>query len=144
MVHRDAAEDPPNITAMRVIRRLMHGDHPFMESHDFAVIEDTSREISRPFFCTLLRRSKNGWRLLLWWDHSGDITLDFYRGGLRMVFEQGRLRCAESWRAPLYSSNAMFLTLCSPTVSQTVCPLSLQYLTIPPPIKRVCSREREN
>ena len=38
--------------------------------------------------------------------HSGDITLDFYRGGLRMVFEQGRLTGAESWCAPLYDSNA--------------------------------------
>jgi len=38
--------------------------------------------------------------------HSGEITLDFYRGGLRMVFEQGRLAGAEPWRAPLYGANA--------------------------------------
>jgi ribosomal protein S18 acetylase RimI-like enzyme len=38
--------------------------------------------------------------------YSGDITLDFYRGGLRMVFEQGRLRGAEPWQAPPYGSNA--------------------------------------
>jgi hypothetical protein len=54
MVHRDAAEDPPNNTAMRVIRRLMHGDHPFMGSHDFAVIEDTSREGNPVLACTCL------------------------------------------------------------------------------------------
>src|SRR5215470_10960727 len=54
LVHRDAAEDPPNITAMRVIRRLMHGDHPFMGSHDFAVIEDTSREGNLVVACTCL------------------------------------------------------------------------------------------
>jgi len=38
--------------------------------------------------------------------HSGEITLDFYRGGLRMVFERGRLTSAESWRVPLYGSDA--------------------------------------
>ncbi len=54
LVHRDAAEDPPNITAMRVIRRLMHGDHPFMGSHDFAVIEETSGEGNPVVACTCL------------------------------------------------------------------------------------------
>jgi RimJ/RimL family protein N-acetyltransferase len=54
LVHRNAAEDPPNIIAMRVIRRLMHGDHPFMGSHDFAVIEDTSREGNPVVACTCL------------------------------------------------------------------------------------------
>ncbi len=54
LVHRDAAEDPPNITAMRVIRRLMNGDHPFMGSHDFAVIEDTSKEGNPVVACTCL------------------------------------------------------------------------------------------
>ena len=54
MVHRNAAEDPPNITAMRVIRRLMYGDHPFMGSHDFAVIEDTHREGNPVVACTCL------------------------------------------------------------------------------------------
>src|SRR5258708_26329912 len=38
--------------------------------------------------------------------HTGEIKLDFYRGGLRMVFEQGRLAIAEPWRVPLYDSNA--------------------------------------
>ena len=38
--------------------------------------------------------------------HTGEIKLDFYRGGLRMVFEQGRLAVAEHWRVPLYDSNA--------------------------------------
>src|SRR6266567_2161208 len=54
LVHRDTAADPPNNTAMRVIRRLMHGDHPFMGSHDFAVIEDTSREGNPVVACTCL------------------------------------------------------------------------------------------
>ena len=38
--------------------------------------------------------------------HTGEIKLDFYRGGLRMVFEQGRLTGAEDWRVPLYDSSA--------------------------------------
>lgn len=38
--------------------------------------------------------------------YTGEIMLDFYRGGLHMVFEQGRLSVAEPWRAPLYNSNA--------------------------------------
>jgi hypothetical protein len=38
--------------------------------------------------------------------HTGEIRLDFYRGGLRMVFEQGRLKGAEHWRVPVYGSHA--------------------------------------
>ena len=38
--------------------------------------------------------------------HTGEIRLDFYRGGLRMVFEHGRLTAAEDWRMPLYGSTA--------------------------------------
>jgi hypothetical protein len=38
--------------------------------------------------------------------HTGEIKLDFYRGGLRMVFEQGRLTIAEPWQVPLYDSTA--------------------------------------
>ncbi|HEY1351938.1 MAG TPA: GNAT family N-acetyltransferase [Ktedonobacteraceae bacterium] len=38
--------------------------------------------------------------------YTGEIKLDFYRGGLHMVFEQGRLTVAEPWQVPLYASNA--------------------------------------
>src|SRR5262249_15723362 len=37
--------------------------------------------------------------------HTGEIKLDFYRGGLRMVFEQGRLVGAEPWRMPIYDAH---------------------------------------
>src|SRR5581483_6405386 len=39
--------------------------------------------------------------------YTGDISLDFYRGGLRMAFEQGHLVSAENWQAPLYNSPAL-------------------------------------
>ncbi len=32
--------------------------------------------------------------------HTGDLTLNFYRDGLRLSFAQGRLAAAEAWRAP--------------------------------------------
>lgn len=35
--------------------------------------------------------------------YSGELTLDFYRGGLRLAFEQGRLVTAEDWRPPLWA-----------------------------------------
>lgn len=38
--------------------------------------------------------------------YTGEIKLDFYRSGLRMVFEQGRLTTVEPWRVPLYESGA--------------------------------------
>jgi hypothetical protein len=38
--------------------------------------------------------------------YTGEITLDFYRGGLRLAFEQGRLTEAEDWRAPMYGEHA--------------------------------------
>lgn len=34
--------------------------------------------------------------------YSGELTLDFYRGGLRLVFEQGRLTAAEDWSRPVW------------------------------------------
>jgi len=54
MVHRDTAEEPPNTNVMRVIRRLMNGDHPLMGPHDFGVIEDTSKEGNPVVACTCL------------------------------------------------------------------------------------------
>jgi predicted N-acetyltransferase YhbS len=36
--------------------------------------------------------------------HSGELRLDFYRGGLRMAFEQGRLAGAEEWRAQVWGT----------------------------------------
>jgi len=38
--------------------------------------------------------------------YTGELKLDFYRGGLRMVFDNGRLTTAENWRVPVYDSNA--------------------------------------
>lgn len=38
--------------------------------------------------------------------YSGELTLDFYRGGLRMVFERGRLTGAQDWRVQLYGPRA--------------------------------------
>jgi GNAT superfamily N-acetyltransferase len=37
---------------------------------------------------------------------SQQITLNFYREGLRMVFERGRLVAAEDWRTPIYGPAA--------------------------------------
>jgi hypothetical protein len=34
LVHRDRAEDPPNTSVMRTIRRLMQGDRPLMGPQD--------------------------------------------------------------------------------------------------------------
>lgn len=38
--------------------------------------------------------------------YSGELKLDFYRGGLRMVFENGRLTATENWKVPIYDSSA--------------------------------------
>src|SRR6266852_773151 len=54
MYHRDTAAEPPNTNVMRVIRRLMNGDHPLMGPHDFGVIEDTSKEGNPVVACTCL------------------------------------------------------------------------------------------
>ncbi len=37
--------------------------------------------------------------------YNGDLKLDFYRGGLRMIFENGRLKTVENWRRPTWESN---------------------------------------
>ena len=37
--------------------------------------------------------------------YSGEVRISLYRGGLRLVFEDGRLKLAESWRSPAYASS---------------------------------------
>lgn len=37
--------------------------------------------------------------------YSGELALNFYRGGLRIVFAEGRLHTVENWRSPLWHSN---------------------------------------
>ncbi len=39
-------------------------------------------------------------------DYTGELKIDQYKGGLRMVFEHGKLTTAEPWRVPVYDSNA--------------------------------------
>ncbi|MFZ1769103.1 MAG: hypothetical protein WAU00_07900, partial [Caldilinea sp.] len=38
--------------------------------------------------------------------HTGELKIDFYSGGLRLVFEQGKLAAVEPWRAPAYGDEA--------------------------------------
>jgi GNAT superfamily N-acetyltransferase len=38
--------------------------------------------------------------------YSDELKLDFYRGGLRMVFTSGRLETVEHWPVPVYDANA--------------------------------------
>src|SRR5579885_1811171 len=38
--------------------------------------------------------------------YTGELKIDFYRSGLRMVFDNGRLTTAENWELPIYDSNA--------------------------------------
>ena len=38
--------------------------------------------------------------------YTGELKIDFYRGGLRMIFEQGQLMTVENWVVPVFESNA--------------------------------------
>jgi len=38
--------------------------------------------------------------------HTGELKIDFYRGGLRLGFDQGKLVTVEPWRAPAYGDQA--------------------------------------
>jgi len=38
--------------------------------------------------------------------YTGDLTLDFYRGGLHIVFDKGHITHIEPWRAPAYKNTA--------------------------------------
>jgi hypothetical protein len=38
--------------------------------------------------------------------YTGELTLDFYRGGLHMVFDKGHITHIEPWRAAAYQNNA--------------------------------------
>lgn len=38
--------------------------------------------------------------------YTGELKLDFYRGGLHMVFDTGQLARVEPWCAPVYKANA--------------------------------------
>jgi hypothetical protein len=37
-------------------------------------------------------------------DYSGELTLDFYRGGLRLVFDRGKLITVEDWQRPIWNA----------------------------------------
>ena len=37
--------------------------------------------------------------------YTGELTLDFFRSGLRMVFDRGHITHIEPWRAPAYRNN---------------------------------------
>ena len=39
-------------------------------------------------------------------DYTGELKIDLYKGGLRIVWEHGKLVTAEQWRVPVYDSNA--------------------------------------
>lgn len=39
-------------------------------------------------------------------NYTGEIKIDFYHGGLRIVFEQGRLATVEKWVVPVFEGNA--------------------------------------
>ncbi|MEM7032232.1 MAG: GNAT family N-acetyltransferase [Chloroflexota bacterium] len=39
-------------------------------------------------------------------DHTGELCIDFYRGGLRLVFDQGKLTVAEPWQSPAFEGLA--------------------------------------
>lgn len=54
LVHRDKADDPPNLSVIKYIRSLMSGDHPLMGTGDYGVIEDTSKEGNPIVACTCL------------------------------------------------------------------------------------------
>lgn len=38
--------------------------------------------------------------------YTGELKIDFYRGGLHMVFEKGHLAMVENWVVPVFDSNA--------------------------------------
>src|SRR5215470_12721904 len=52
MVFRDSADEPPNTQLGNLVRELMSGRHPLMESRDFVVVEDTQRTEHRIIACT--------------------------------------------------------------------------------------------
>jgi hypothetical protein len=37
---------------------------------------------------------------------TGELKIDFYRGGLRLAFEQGKVTTVEAWRPPTFGENA--------------------------------------
>ncbi len=38
--------------------------------------------------------------------YTGELNIDFYKGGLRLVFDQGRIAFIEPWRPPVYGDEA--------------------------------------
>lgn len=38
--------------------------------------------------------------------YTGELKMDFYRSGLRLAFDDGKLTAAESWRPPIYGDHA--------------------------------------
>ncbi|GHO46315.1 GNAT family N-acetyltransferase [Ktedonospora formicarum] len=58
LVHRERADEPPNLNYMNSVRALMSGDNPLMGPDDFGIVEDTSKEGTPVIACAC------------WWRHT--------------------------------------------------------------------------
>ncbi len=38
--------------------------------------------------------------------YNGELKLNFYRGGLRIVFEEGHLTAVDHWRKPIWNGES--------------------------------------
>lgn len=57
-VHRDRADEPPNVRSQDLVRTMMSGTYPFMDAGDFAMVEDTSLPERPIVACTCLWRHR--------------------------------------------------------------------------------------
>src|ERR1035438_7651124 len=46
MVFREKADEPLNTRMANNVRRFMRGDHPLMGPNDYAIVEDTGKEVN--------------------------------------------------------------------------------------------------
>ncbi|GCE31070.1 hypothetical protein KDA_65540 [Dictyobacter alpinus] len=105
--------EKPDAGAFSEIKFYLGESHPFYEVIDkLATIKEPSyawyvRVADLPKFIQHIAPALEK-RLLgsLVEGYSGELKLDFYRSGLRMVFEQGRLTTVENWRSTVLNNTA--------------------------------------
>ncbi|MHB8599875.1 MAG: GNAT family N-acetyltransferase [Ktedonobacteraceae bacterium] len=104
---------PPNAAPVSKITFMMHRNHPVYEilKTEMLIRRDPPYAwyVRVPDLPTFLRaitpvlERRLAQSVLA--GYSGELALTFYRGGLRMVFAEGRLQTVENWRSPLWHSN---------------------------------------
>ena len=102
-IHRDSDTQPPEERVAAWVRDLLTRPHPTFDAGDFTIVDlpDFLWLIAPVLEQRLAESELVG--------HSAELKITFYRGGLRLVLDHGRIAAVEPWTpAPREEVSARF------------------------------------